>query len=113
MCDEWLNDVTAFYNWAITHGYKPELTIDRIDVNGDYCPENCRWTNSYMQANNRRCSHLITYKGKTQTIKMWCDELGLRYRPVCERITRHHWSPEDALTKPLKGKRQLKKKDFK
>lgn len=60
ICTEWANSFEAFYSWAISNGYTDELTIDRIDVNGDYCPENCRWVTMKVQNQNKRNSRRAT-----------------------------------------------------
>lgn len=76
VCDEWLpknNGVVNFYNWAINNGYKKGLTIERIDVNGNYCPENCKWITQAEQMLNTRNSHKITIDGKTKSLKEWCE----------------------------------------
>lgn len=105
MCEEWKSDYMAFHNWSIQSGYnqsenKKHLTLDRIDVNGDYSPKNCRWVNQKEQCNNKTNNLMITYKGKTQTLHQWADETGIKYGTLWARIQVSHWSIEKALTTP-------------
>ena len=99
MCDEWLNDFMSFYNWAMKNGYKENLSIDRIDNNGDYEPNNCRWVDIKTQCNNRRSNHLITYRGKTQNVSQWCEELNVS-RSMVEFRLRKGLSLDEVFTKP-------------
>lgn len=85
VCDEWRHNSTAFLEWAMANGYADDLTIDRIDNNGNYCPENCRWATLKEQANNKR-KHTITYNGETHTVKEWASITGLHYATIHKRI---------------------------
>lgn len=78
VCDRWLN---SFENFLADMGEKPSPahSLDRIDTNGDYCPENCRWATREEQANNKRSSIMIEYNGKTQTFAQWSKELNIPY----------------------------------
>lgn len=87
VCDEW-TEFATFYEWAINNGYDDNLTLDRIDNNSGYCPENCRWATPKEQANNRRSNLLFTYNGETKTLKQWTEQLGLNYLKVYGRIRR-------------------------
>lgn len=98
ICDEWLNDSQKFYNWAITSGYEYGLEIDRIDNDGNYEPNNCRWVDKTVQANNKRNNLIIEYNGKTANLKQWCNELNLPYRKTHKRIYNLKWSIEKAFT---------------
>ena len=71
VCDEWKHDFKNFYNWAMDNGYKEGLTIDRIDVNGNYTPDNCRWATLKQQGNNKRNTVYLTYEGKTRSLSEW------------------------------------------
>lgn len=83
VCKEWLDKEKGFinfYNWAMTNGYKDDLTIDRINNNKDYSPDNCRWATWIEQAKNRRCNHLVTYEGETHNLKEWAKIKNISYR---------------------------------
>lgn len=71
VCEDWKNDFVSFSNWAQNNGYGEELTLDRIDCNGNYCPENCRWATKREQANNTRKNHKITLNGVTKNLCEW------------------------------------------
>ena len=77
VCDEWNKDTFAFIKWAKSHGFKKELSIDRIDNNGPYSPENCRWVNANVQSNNRRNNRLFTIRNVTKSVAQWINHLGL------------------------------------
>lgn len=97
VCDEWENDFQAFYKWAMLHGYDDTLTLDRIDVNGNYEPNNCRWATRKQQARNRRSNRRFTYNGRTRCLSEWCELMGLNYNTVCTRLNKLGWSIEKAL----------------
>ena len=78
VCDDWLS-FEGFYSWAVSSGYRPGLTIDRIDNDGNYCPENCRWATMEEQNNNKRNSIYVTYNGETHTIGQWSKITGIPY----------------------------------
>lgn len=107
VCDEWLNDYFSFRNWAIDNGYSDNLSIDRIDVNGNYEPSNCRWATDKEQGNNKRNNKMIEYKGEVKTLSEWCDELGLEYFRTKARLNTCNMTPEQAFELP---KQVLKRK---
>ena len=86
ICDDWLNDFMSFYNWALENGYTETLTIERIDVNGDYEPSNCKWIEMGEQSKNKTCNRVIEYQGITKILSEWCKELGLNYKKVHSRL---------------------------
>ena len=99
ICDEW-REWKNFKEWALNNGYQEDLTIDRIDVDGDYEPSNCRWATMQVQCNNRTHNHYITYDGRTQSLSDWCRELNLDYDRTKQRINACGMTPEQAFTLP-------------
>lgn len=86
ICNEWLN-IENFIN-DMDKTYSKGLTIDRINVNGNYCKENCRWTDRNIQANNTRTNRFITYKGKTLTLQQWARESGIKRETIAHRLNK-------------------------
>lgn len=98
ICDRWLDEEDGFMNFYsdMAPTYVNGWTIDRIDDNGNYCPENCRWAPPYVQSNNTRSNHNITYQGETFSIKNWSRILGKSPNTISTRLQRG-WSEEEAL----------------
>lgn len=79
ICQDWNNSFDAFKKWALSHGYSDDLTIDRINVDGDYCPENCRWANQEQQSNNQQKTIWIEILGERRSLKQWTTFMGWNY----------------------------------
>lgn len=109
VCDEW-HQYIPFRDWALSHGYAEELTIDRIDNNKDYCPENCRWAAIKEQRHNSSQNHFLEYNNERHTIDEWAKIIGINYFTLWNRI-RRGWSVKEALTKPVQkqNKKQILK----
>lgn len=108
VCQEW-HEYTSFKDWAIRNGYRDDLSIDRIDVNGNYEPCNCRWATKEIQDNNKRRSHFLLFKGKKMTISQWSSEVGIPASVIENRINRLGWSVDKALTQPMRELPRRKK----
>jgi hypothetical protein len=102
VCAEWKKDFSEFYRWATKNGFQRGLTIDRIDVNGDYCPENCKWSTLIEQAQNKTNNRNIEFCGKTMSISSWERETGICRKTISDRLYKG-WSVGEALTKPIKS----------
>lgn len=110
MCEEW-KDWEVFKNWALNNGYSENLSIDRIDNNKGYYPENCRWTNAKEQGANKRNNIVVTINGGTHILSEWCRILRLNRCSVKSRILNQGLTPYEALTIPfVKGNRRKLKR---
>ena len=101
VCEEWKNDFEVFEKWALNNGYRDDLTIERVDVNGNYNADNCKWIPLAEQQLNRRDSVLITAWGETKNLVVWGRDprCNIDYRMIRYRID-HGWSTEEAISKP-------------
>lgn len=91
VCDEWMgkDGFVKFYEWALANGYDDSLTIDRVDVNGNYEPSNCRWVDIKTQCNNTRNSVKLTYNGETLTAAQWAERIGRDRHTIYGRLRQH------------------------
>lgn len=99
VCEEWKQSFEPFYDWAICNGFKEYLTIDRIDNNKGYSPENCRWITRKEQNNNFRKNRLITYNGETKTMAQWAEILNIKYKIFSSRFA-SGWSLDRLFNTP-------------
>lgn len=87
VCEEW-HDSKNFFDWALSHGYKEGLEIDRIDTSGNYCPENCRWITRLKNANNKTNSRIISHNGEEKTLAEWARYYGVNYKRLHKNISK-------------------------
>nr|DAH19590.1 MAG TPA: PVL ORF-50-like family [Caudoviricetes sp.]DAH49188.1 MAG TPA: PVL ORF-50-like family [Caudoviricetes sp.] len=109
VCAEWEKSFESFRDWALENGYSDDLTIERKNHDGDYCPENCCWVTKAAQANNRRMCVEIEYNGRTQNLMQWCNELGLNYKRIHNRMNKLGMTFEEAISKPVETNKRNKK----
>lgn len=97
VCDEWKNDFTAFYEWALANGYQDNLTIDRIDNDKGYSPDNCRWSDVKSQCRNRSTNIKITIGNSTRTLTEWCEIFDIDFKATVMRYHRNGFIGIDEL----------------
>lgn len=113
MCEEWLNSKTgfdSFVSWSITHNYSENLSIDRIDPNGDYSPENCRWITLQEQSLNKRETLWVNYKGERIQLSVLCKRMNLCYDTIHNRIYSLGWDVDKAIETPSQQEKSLMSK---
>lgn len=104
VCSEWtgIDGIVNFIQWSLANGYKDDLTLDRIDVNGNYSPNNCRWATMKQQQNNRTNNTRYEYNGEVKTMSEWADALGVKYTRLQHLLWRKKLSMNEAV-KAIRG----------
>lgn len=100
VCGEW-HDFERFREWALSHGYRADLTLDRVNNNKGYEPGNCRWVSRRSQASNRGTNTYYTIDGRTMTLQRWSEETGVPTDRIVHRME-HGWSAEKAIMTPVR-----------
>jgi len=105
VCPEWVHDYLAFREWALTHRYRPGLQLDRIDNDGGYAPDNCRWISCQRNNGNRSDNVQIAAFGESRCVSAWARDprCPVSYSTILYRIRRLDWPAEDAITTPRRG----------
>lgn len=109
ICDEWINNFQAFYDWAIANGYDENLTIDRIDTNGNYEPSNCRWATNKEQSCNTRRTRLFEHNGEIKTLKQIAKDENVNYNTLIRKVSKNGTELNLALYE-IKNKIRTKKR---
>ena len=114
VCEKWKGTTgfIEFMNWSYSNGYNDDLSIDRINNNGNYCPENCRWVDKITQANNTRSNRLLEYNGEKHTVSEWARIVGIPNYTIEQRIVKLNWNVGEALGFE-KHERKIVKRDEK
>jgi hypothetical protein len=113
VCTEWINKTNGFrlfYLWAMNNNYSDELTIERIDNNGNYQPDNCLWVSRKIQNSNKRNNVVIQYNNQTHILSEWAKILNINYHTLVQRHYRN-WTNNEILEIPI-GKRRIKNETF-
>lgn len=108
VCSEWVNDYSVFREWAISSGYSNNLSIDRIDTDGNYEPDNCKWSTNKEQQNNKRTNRILRYDNKEMTLKQWSEVICIPNDTLWRRLE-SGWSVERTLTQPLRKQKNNRK----
>ena len=96
VCEEWISDFKSFHDWAMSNGYANNLSIDRIDPNGNYEPNNCRWVQNKVQARNKKDTLYLTYKGETRPLSEWAEIKNIPY-PTLHYRFKSGWTANEIL----------------
>lgn len=103
VCEEW-HKFFPFYSWSLINGYDNNLTIDRIDNDKGYSPNNCRWVSQKENSRNRRNNRVITFNGESLCIAAWAERLGITFQALADRLQSKGWTLEQALTTTKNGR---------
>lgn len=107
ICEEWEEGFVNFRDWALANGYQDNLTIDRIDPDGNYCPENCHWITRKQQNDNKRDTIKFSHNGEFLTLSEWSKKYNINYQTLYDRIFGQKMSFEEAITKKPRKKHLL------